>query len=64
MTTAAKTKPYKAIGAFVVALLGSLAVGAIDNALTLGEALAALAAGSASAGAVYGITNPQIAQED
>lgn len=47
----------KAIASALVALTGSLAVAGIDNAITLGEALVALAAATASAAAVYGIRN-------
>ena len=47
----------KAIGAFVVALTGSLAVAGADNAIVLGEALMALATATAAGGAVYGIRN-------
>lgn len=47
----------KAIAAFVVAGTGSLAVAGVDNSVTLGEALAALAVAVAAGGAVYGIKN-------
>ncbi len=47
----------KAITSGVIALLGSLAVAAADNAITLGEGLAAAATAAAAFGAVYGIRN-------
>lgn len=47
----------KAITGGVITLLGSLAVAAVDNAISLGEGMAALAAGAAAFGAVYGIRN-------
>lgn len=49
----------KAILAFVVAGTGSLAVAAVDNSITLGEGLAALAVACAAGGAVYGVSNVQ-----
>lgn len=51
-------KPYaKAITGGVSTLLGSLAVAAVDNAISLGEGMAAAAAGAAAFAAVYGIRN-------
>lgn len=51
-------KPFaKAIAAFIVAGTGALAVAGVDNAITVGEALVALATACAAAGAVYGIKN-------
>lgn len=47
----------KAIIAGVVSLTGSLAVAGVDNAITLGEALVAIAAAAAAVGAVYGVSN-------
>jgi hypothetical protein len=47
----------KAVIAAVVAGTGSLAVAGVDNSITLGEALVALAATAAAAGAVYGVRN-------
>lgn len=47
----------KAIIGGIVSLTGSLAVAGVDNAITLGEGLVALAAGVAAAGAVYGVSN-------
>ncbi len=47
----------KAIVGAVVTLLSSLAVAAVDNSITLGEGIAALAAGAAAGAAVYGIRN-------
>lgn len=54
------TRPTKAIIAGVVALTGSLAVAAVDNAITLGEALVGLAATATAVGAVYGVTNKPV----
>lgn len=54
------TRPTKAVIAGVVALTGSLAVAAVDNAITLGEALVALATTAAAVGAVYGVTNKPV----
>ena len=47
----------KAIIGGVVSLTGSLAVAAVDNAITLGEIMAAVAAAAAAVGAVYGVSN-------
>ena len=47
----------KAITAGVISLLGSLAVAATDNSITLGEALTATSFAAAAFGAVYGIRN-------
>lgn len=47
----------KAILAFLVAGVGSLATGAIDNQLTLAEWLAAAATAVGAAAAVYAIPN-------
>ena len=47
----------KAVIAAVVAGTGSLAVAGVDNAITLGEILVAVAATAAAAGAVYGVRN-------
>ena len=47
----------KAILAGAVALTGSLAVGLVDNALTAGEAAAAVAVGVAAYAGVYGVRN-------
>jgi hypothetical protein len=45
----------KAILAAAVAGTGSLAVAAVDNAITLGEALVVVATAVAAAAAVYGV---------
>lgn len=50
-------KPYKALGALVIALVGGIAIGYVDDALTTGEMWAAIASGVAAGGAVYGISN-------
>jgi len=47
----------KAITSGVIALLGSLAVAAADNAITLGEGLIAASVAAAAFGGVYGIRN-------
>ena len=47
----------KAIIGGIVSLTGSLAVAGVDNAITLGEALVAIAASAAAVGAVYGVSN-------
>lgn len=47
----------KAITGAVISLLGSLAVAATDNAITLGEGIAAAFAAAVAFGAVYGIRN-------
>lgn len=47
----------KAITGGVVAGLGSLAVAAADNAITLGEGLGAASVAAAAFAAVYGIRN-------
>lgn len=54
------TRPTKAVIGGIVALTGSLAVAAVDNAITLGEALVALATTAAAVGAVYGVTNKPV----
>lgn len=50
-------KNAKALVAGVSSFLGSLAVGAVDNSLVMGEWIAALAAASASVAFVYGVRN-------
>lgn len=47
----------KAIVGAAVAFTGAVATGAVDNAITLGEWWAAIAAGTAAGGAVFGIRN-------
>jgi hypothetical protein len=47
----------KAVIAAAVAGTGSLAVAGLDNAVSLGEALVALAATVGAFGAVYGVRN-------
>lgn len=47
----------KAVVAGLVAGTGSLAVAGVDNRITLGEALVALAAAIAAVGAVYRVKN-------
>lgn len=51
------SRQRKAILGGLVALTGSLAVGLVDNALTIGEGATALAAGVAAYAAVYGVRN-------
>lgn len=53
----------KAILAFLVAGTGSLAVAAVDNSITLGEALAAVAVAVAAGAAVYGVSNAPASSE-
>lgn len=50
-------KAAKAATAGVVAGVGSLAVGYVDDSLTTGEAWTAAAVAAAAAAAVYGIRN-------
>lgn len=47
----------KAIGAAVVAGVGGIAVGYVDNSLTTGEFWAAISLGLTAGGAVFGIRN-------
>lgn len=47
----------KAIAAFIVAGTGALATAGVDNAITVGEILVAVAAACAAAGAVFGVPN-------
>ena len=51
-------KPFaKAVAGFVTALVGALAVGAVDGSLSLYEWLTALATALGTLGAVYQTTN-------
>lgn len=53
-----KLSPYrKAIASAVVALTGSLAVAGVDDAITFGEALVAIAAATAAGATVFGVRN-------
>jgi hypothetical protein len=57
MNTFFSTESRKAWIAGAIALLGSLAVGATDNVITLAEWIAALSATVVALGAVYGVRN-------
>jgi len=57
MNTFFSSESRKAWIAGAIALLGSLAVGATDNSLTLAEWVAAASATAVALGAVYGVRN-------
>lgn len=57
MGTLFSSESRKAWIAAVIALLGSLAVGAADNALTLAEWIAAASTAAVALGGVYGVSN-------
>ena len=50
-------KNAKALVAGLSSFLGSLAVGAVDNSLVMGEWVAAAAAAAAAVAVVYGVRN-------
>lgn len=50
-------KPWKALMALVITLVGGIAVGYADDSLTKGEFWSALAAALVSGGGVYGVSN-------
>lgn len=53
-------KNAKAIVAGLSSFLGSLAVGAVDNSLVMGEWIAAAAAAMAAVAVVYGVRNAPV----
>lgn len=58
MTNIKYLKPYaKAVGAAVIAGVGGIALGYVDDSLTKGEFWGAISLGLAAAGAVFGIRN-------
>lgn len=57
MGTLFSSESRKAWIAALIALLGSLAVGATDNSLTLAEWIAAASATAVALSAVYGVSN-------
>jgi hypothetical protein len=58
------TRRTKAVIAAAVAGTGALVVAAVDNAVTLGEAVGVLGAAVAAAGAVYGVNRAGEVSED